>query len=71
MKEIKSQRIGNQLKFFSILFLTALSFFANRVNGFELHLNGTWECEQRESISESMTGENKYSLAYSEGSNLV
>lgn len=71
MKKDKSQRIGNQPKYFSVLFLTFLSFFANRVNGFELELSGTWGCEQRETISDSMTGENKYTLVYSDDSSLV
>lgn len=71
MTKDKSQQIGNQLNFLSVLFLVTMSLFANRVNGFESILNGTWECKQRETISDSMRGENTYTLAYSTNSNLV
>lgn len=71
MTKDKSQRIGNQLKFLPVLFFVTMSLFASLVNGTESILSGTWECKQSEIISDSMRGENIYTLDYSKNSNIV
>jgi hypothetical protein len=71
MTVIKSQKFFNLLQSVIIFFFGAFALFAFRVNGFELILSGTWECKQSENISESMRGENIYTLLYSNDSSLV